>query len=109
MTYCGPRFLGVVGDDPVELELRRSPEYRLLDPGCRIRRRTSFAGGVAGPHPACCAMVFSGVQVARWLSLGLMGSFGVLRCFWLLEMSGAYGVFQGYVYTSPGIPAFHHV
>ena len=29
--YCGPRFLGVVGDDPVELEWHRSPEYRLLD------------------------------------------------------------------------------
>ena len=24
---------------------------------------------------------------------------------WLLEMAGAHGVFRGYVYTSPGIPA----
>ena len=31
VTYCGPRFLGVVRDDPVELEWHRSPEYRFLD------------------------------------------------------------------------------
>ena len=26
VTYCGPRFWGVVTDDPVELEWHRSPE-----------------------------------------------------------------------------------
>ena len=31
VTYWGSRFWGVVGDDPVELEWHRSPEYRLLD------------------------------------------------------------------------------
>ena len=68
VTYCGFGFRGVVGHDPVELEWYRPPEHRLLDSGCRIRRRTSFAGGAVGPHPACCAMVASGFHVARWLS-----------------------------------------
>ena len=31
LTYGGLRFWGVVGNDPVELEWHRSPEYRLLD------------------------------------------------------------------------------
>ena len=64
VTYCGFGFRGVVGDYPVEMEPLSTAS---LISGCRIRRRTFFAGGAVGPHLACCAIVFSGFHVARGL------------------------------------------
>ena len=64
VTYCGFRFRDVLG---LQSWSGTSPlSTASLISGCRIRRWTSFVGAAVGPHPACCAMVSSGVQVARW-------------------------------------------
>ena len=110
MTYYGPRFWGVVGDDPVELEWHRSPEYRFLDlrlphqaPNliCRWRGRA--------PSGVLCYGVLRCPRGQVVVPLGQWALFEVSPRLWLLEMAGAYGVFLGYAYTSPGIPACHPV
>ena len=110
MTYCGPWFWGVVGDDPVKLEWHRSSEHCLLDfwpPHqasnliCRSRGRAP--SGVLRDGVLLCQRGQVVVPLGKW------AAFEVFPCFSLLEMAGAYGVFRRYVYTSPGIPACHPV
>ena len=103
-------FWGVVGIDPVELECTAPLSTASLISGCRIRRRTSFAGGVAGPpSDVLCYGVLWRPRGQVVASLGQWALFEVFPRLWLLEMAGACGVFREYVYTSSAIPAFHAV
>ena len=110
VTYCGPRFWGVIHDDPVELEWRHSPEHRflhlrLLHQGsnliCRWRGRAPSGELSYGVLWRPCGQVVA--------SLGQWALFEVFPHLWLLEMAWAYGVFRGYVCTPSAIPACHPV
>ena len=106
VPYCGFGFRGVIGDDPVALEWYRSPEHRLLD--FRLPHQASdficWWRGRAPPSVLCNGVLrFPRGQVV--VSLSQRALFEVFPRLWLLEVAGAYGVFRGYVYTSPVIPA----
>ena len=95
-TYCGFRFSGLVGDDPVDLEWYRSPQHRLPDfwlphqaPDfiCPLRGRA--------PSGVLCNVVLRFPRGQVVVSLSQRALFEVFPRLWLLEVEGAYGLFQG--------------
>ena len=106
VTYCDFGFQGVVSNDPVELESYRSPEHRFLDlrlphkaPDLICLRRGRAPSGVL------CYGVLQCPRGQVVASLSQRALFEVFPCLRLLEVAGADGVFQQYVYTSSVIPA----
>ena len=65
VAHCGPCTGCIVSEDLVELQGHHPRNTAPLIAGLRIRHRTSLAGGVARPHPACCVIVSSGLHVAK--------------------------------------------
>ena len=110
VTYCGFAFQDVVGDDPLELEWYGSHEHCFLDlrlpheaPDLMCRWHGQAPSGVLCYGVLRCPR---GQVVA---SLSQRALFEVFPCLRLLEVTGAYGVFWGYLYTSSVIPACHPV
>ena len=110
VTYRCFRIWGVVGDDPVELDWHRSPEHRFFD--LRLPHQAPELiccwRGRAPPGVLCYGVLRCPLdQVVA--SLGQQALFEGFQRLRLLEMAGAYGIFRGYVYTPPAIPACHPV